>query len=549
MNTAEIQLARAFVCRKRQRWPIYPSSEWFDMLNDKYDIIPSVNHLFTIEAKNSLFIHAAENIKSDLAHVEYWLKEKFPGTIEILKEFKGKLVLAGGFITSPNQSRDVDLFFINCSPEEAEEIMIKASMIIYECKQKSQIGDEKFDNLYMSRTKNTTNISFMGRRYDILKYQFIHRIYPSIGHLLGGFDIQASMIAFDGETFLSTEAGAWAYINRTIVVDISRRSPSMGFRLMKYNNRGYKLVFPGCNMEDGYRDVTRIKERCTNFKERLTALLRDYEMCPSGPSYNYDYEYYTGNGGVLGYEPKDARRKFQIFADLEIRYKGDPVHKIQYQEKGDYIMLAGQHTEDAEVNYWASIASDSPKAFFTRPVLVNPETIRADFETHKFYAPCTNATIDKLMSRVPFYFTYRPDKWFPKDDPALSKYSDNMDLISSEYAYYRNPDDVPGEIVRLRDEFISDLLECIQSRQAIFEKDMKCVNWMTQDPQLQWTSTVHPEILKAQEYYKGKWNGCHVILHPQVETMLKLARKNPTNVWRHINKDIFNKIIMMIPYV
>ena len=99
--------------------------------------------------------------------------------------------------------------------------------------------------LRLIRTAGTTTFEIGFESKSSRSYQFVHRIYPSLAHVLGGFDISPSMIGFDGTNVVANEMGAWAWVNQTMVVDISRRSLSFQYRLLKYFRRGFNVIFPG----------------------------------------------------------------------------------------------------------------------------------------------------------------------------------------------------------------------------------------------------------------------------------------------------------------
>jgi hypothetical protein len=91
------------------------------------------------------------------------------------------------------------------------------------------------------------------------KYQFVLRIYPSIGHVLGGFDIPASAVCVSAEkntvtttptfTYYATRLGDWSCRNRIIIADTSRRSTTYESRLQKYS-KYCSIVIPGIAIAD-----------------------------------------------------------------------------------------------------------------------------------------------------------------------------------------------------------------------------------------------------------------------------------------------------------
>jgi hypothetical protein len=57
------------------------------------------------------------------------------------------------------------------------------------------------------------------------------------------------------------------------------------------------------------------------------------------------------------------------------------------------------------------------------------------------------------------------------------------------------------------------------------------------------------KVVKADNFYGGKWNGRHAILSPQVYHLLHWMRKQDHCVWSTVPKDVINLIIMWLPYI
>jgi hypothetical protein len=149
---------------------------------------------------------------------------------------------------------DVDLFFINgsedlvgsggvCTPY-VSTVPTPAKMTTILCDAIERMAREvrsQGGQMFISRNTNTVTVNVIGKgknnggdAHTCTKYQFVLRIYSTIAEILGGFDIQAAAVAFDGEQFLSTEFGEWSCINKIIVADTTRRSTTYESRLYKY---------------------------------------------------------------------------------------------------------------------------------------------------------------------------------------------------------------------------------------------------------------------------------------------------------------------------
>jgi len=179
-------------------------------------------------------------------------------------EFKSlKLVVAGGSIFQSLHhawTDDVDFFFV----DENQERLTRADSdsevkAVYDRALASIISyltnrwfndplngnyDEDDSIVYVARGEFVTTIYLSRGNGNEYKYQFIHRMYPSVGSILGGFDLGPAMVAYDGAQIVATELGAWSSLARTLIIDISRRSTSFEYRLKKYS-RYCHLIFPG----------------------------------------------------------------------------------------------------------------------------------------------------------------------------------------------------------------------------------------------------------------------------------------------------------------
>lgn len=102
-------------------------------------------------------------------------------------------------------------------------------------------------HLLVSRGEFVTTLYLCSEGTDS-KIQFIHRVYPNIGSVLGGFDLTPCMVGFDGYNILGLEIGAWSALGCINIIDISRRSTSFEYRLQKYAEYCH-TIFPGLPSE------------------------------------------------------------------------------------------------------------------------------------------------------------------------------------------------------------------------------------------------------------------------------------------------------------
>jgi hypothetical protein len=182
------------------------------------------------------------------------INSKFPGVTELLIKFKGHLVACGGAVVKSivgsifdhlRYNEDIDLFFYDLNVEEANKMRLDA--IEFLVNYYKNIDDSV--KYYVKRNEYTTTLCIPDEDNDITEYQFIHRIYPDMSSIIGGFDLSICMVAFDGTDIYATPLGAWSVKNASIIIDTKRRSTSFEYRLQKYYTTGFQLIFPGLSKE------------------------------------------------------------------------------------------------------------------------------------------------------------------------------------------------------------------------------------------------------------------------------------------------------------
>uniref|UniRef100_A0A6C0CIT9 Uncharacterized protein n=1 Tax=viral metagenome TaxID=1070528 RepID=A0A6C0CIT9_9ZZZZ len=228
--------------------------ELFPIPQDINEVDTVVNHseLLAIGQHEGLNFHADR--KSEL--------HRFYPNVDTILAFKpGHMVCAGGAVASSimqsqerNRPGDADIFFYDTTTEEAESTI----RTIFEW-----VAKKKKGRWYGLRNQNVTTLWIMpkdmGGDLAVLsekeqvslfmtsaaKYQFIHRVFPTKGSVIGGFDISACMFMYDGFEIQGLPISLYALRTGYIIVDVSRRSPSFEMRLKKYSKRyGFGLIVP-----------------------------------------------------------------------------------------------------------------------------------------------------------------------------------------------------------------------------------------------------------------------------------------------------------------
>ena len=69
-------------------------------------------------------------------------------------------------------------------------------------------------------------------------------------------------------------------------------------------------------------------------------------------------------------------------------------------------------------------------------------------------------------------------------------------------------------------------------------------NWITQDPGRQWTSSINPVVGNVKEYYGPRCIApLQIGISPEIETLLRLARRSPGSEFSKLSRDLFDTIL------
>jgi len=196
-------------------------------------------------------------------------RDTFKDILDIIpfELYPGKIIIAGGSVLAAItgcEYNDIDVFFVDCTPEEATEIIIEVS----------KRYEEKHGKTFYMRTSNAITM-YPTRDNTFFKtkpLQFILRIRPSIAHIIANFDIDSCCCAYDG-----TNVWAMPRFIRSVncgynIADPIRYTKSYANRLVKYVSRGFAIALPGYIKS---RDKTNIRniglsEVINTFKTGIT---------------------------------------------------------------------------------------------------------------------------------------------------------------------------------------------------------------------------------------------------------------------------------------
>lgn len=227
------------------------------------------------------------------------LKDSFTLLKSLLREFHGLLIAAGGSVAKSLAGvwlgrSDVDLFFVDPDVEDDRSDEEKTALQNYRLTQAIAFLSDQWLNfkggptaqVFILRNEHVVTVHLFSDEFDS-KYQFILRVYPSIGAVLGGFDIGPAMVAYTGWEIVATELGAWSALAQTLIVDISRRSTSFEHRISKYQDFCH-LVFPGLSSTLAAPKSFKSETYVANALVQTIRMHSRQEVCRCGGPYCLD---------------------------------------------------------------------------------------------------------------------------------------------------------------------------------------------------------------------------------------------------------------------
>jgi len=524
--------------RKLQKWPLL-------ILDDESLLILNrdiVDDMFTVSY--GYRGHNNSHIKFKMSNIQNDININFPNIDKLLLKFSGHLVVCGGAVLKVifnNSGGDADLFFYDLTVEEANEMRIAA--IEYLVNLWTQ--DNKLIHYHVKRNEYTTTLYITSDTNEIYEYQFIHRIYPDMSSIIGGFDLSVCMVAYDGKQIYATPLGAWSVKNLSIIVDTKRRSTSFEYRLQKYN-KGFQIIFPGISntlVEDFINNGSSERQMINKIRE----ISKDY-----GYDYEENWEDFKFIGGRKpAYSSYNIQKKVDILPCINLQGYG--ISTQIYDRK---------NIEDRLINKISDYNSLSshPKNFAD----INAQQLRSN-NLHTV-SSILKLDINKNIKEQLINDINNPNLLI--DESVISKFNDRINKIKSPYKHryggYGKIEDQNIDFYRLLKCFgkltpkvieLRDTDEYYQYRDIIIEKmkinadickeNLIGIKWITQNPGRQWTSSINPIIADPREWYGKHYISVKTGIPEDIESCLRLMRLEKTeSVWVMINDDIFREICM-----
>jgi hypothetical protein len=524
------------------------------------------------------------------------LNEKHPFTTELLTKFNGHIVACGGSIAKnliSNDRRyiahpdieDVDIFFHSIDTESASKLRMEIIEFLVD-KWKNRDDNKKEHGvlkMIVLRNEFVTTIYFTFKEDDYYmktySYQLIHRIYPNISSIIGGFDLSVCMISYDGNELYATPLGAWALKNHTVIIDTKRRSTSFEYRICKYYDYGFNILFPGltqkivddyilkpcrstlCDEQEVFQKICNIA-REHRFNIHHFAMARDHDgdilfldqqkkenILPylnindgnnelRGEDWGGEIEfesYQEVKLGILPYNMKNIENRYitkisdYSHNSINLRYMPDiNATRLRLDNLSSVVSVLKIKKDCFNINQILSHEASNPDLKFTPCEIENFISRAQEARNHygSNFHPCKEHDVD-----------VNGDLYLArKDTKILSKCFGKLALEIKEI---RDTDQYDNYVKMMIEKMIVNERKC--------RDNLTGIKWMTQDPGRQWTSSINPIIANPRDWYGKHYVPVLTGIPEEIETLLRLMRLERTNsVWSKLNDDIFNLLLQYI---
>lgn len=371
---------------------------------------------------------------------------------------------------------DIDIFFYDCTPEEAIETIRKMADSFGRENIVSFIRSDLAMTMILDHNKLGGDEGRYGRSSP-LRIQFIFRIYSSISEILHGFDLPSSAVGFDGEKLYFTANSKFAYEYGLNYVDTTRRSTTYEWRINKYFNRGFDLVLPNLRV-----DPPKTINKGTNWTINLEFLEIDVRCCSNCQPNRY------GGGFMGGRANKDTGSK-----PCDCTYLKNPNHLTGYLCKKNAGSDNYNRRWRLDRDTWRSEPSD-----YWDIVIEN----EASYGSFHWLVMIMSQNLKKLLNNS-FEESGRNKIIIinPDIEGIMNNHLGMTSYIRKKFQRvgYAIPDEVRGPIV---DDMIQNLTQrSLQAMENFNQTHEKGIEFITTNPGTQLTSSFNPIMEQAWKWY------------------------------------------------
>jgi hypothetical protein len=483
----------------------------------------------------------------------------------IIQKYPGELCVAGGAVTNHlffgryrddwstralSNRRDADIFFYGVTEQRATEILEDCIAML--CSATNYIGYDAnlppdtpvaYRQVRVERNVKYVNVAFSriatlagGVHQTYRTYQFVLRIYPTFDSIIGAFDVPACSFAWDGANFYGTEIATWCMENAILIANISRRSPSFSYRLVKYCTRfGLKLFFPGLS-DEFYARIT-MKGNNENLKKDLAAAFEKNNFSiydPDGDSPAVWLEYVSNE--VAHDKACAVFHRIVFNRDFSVAmYRGtltelQAMSKEQVERVSDYSHTQVGNGRVRRANS-AACAMNNPDAVIVCQVYkegeVDRKTIVNDFRRLVEKPNVTVLGVDDLCTRFKHVKTRVGDPLFITLTATIVKTTGNGKADVSQQAY--------EAMVRTHNKAAKTAA-----------RNLRGLQWITKNADAQWTASHHPIHASAHEFYGDYYRSFEVGIPWPTLKVLLVGRKEKGHYFNIMDQYLFRLLLTYV---
>lgn len=518
----------------------YPLIRLNEYLDQKETLFCSFQDMLYLE-RGSRGISSMNNTYEFHNNIAY----RYPYSRELLIKFQDHLVAAGGAVMGACLNNgfhsDIDFFFYNLTIEEANVMRLEVINRLIELWQQD---NEKTAKFFIQRNEFVTTVRVETNWSENYVYQFIHRIYPNIGLILGGFDLSISMLAYDGDNIYGVPLGFWSLQHRTIIVDTARRSTSFEHRLFKYHNKYFvNILFPGIT-EDIITEYVSIPAKDCSFSvlyEKIKMLAEE-----NGFEYRINYGKYDMENMFKRSEQLSnsylIQKQENILPHIKVGLNNEhyKIRNYPYDRNQVEDRLIDRSSDYGSSDIWAvnlphingkylrfdrlsSVCSTivfdmKDKDILTRLIeeVGNP---RVDFDLDHYFKIAEKARNVHKNEKYDFYHLL---KCFGRLTPEVIKVRD-----TEQY-----------------DNYVKIMVEKMTNNANICQQNLIGIKWITENPGRQWTSSINPIIEDPRLWYGKHYIPVLTGIPQEIESCLRLLRlRHP---WHYLDNETFNIIMLYL---
>eukprot|EP01124_Arcella_intermedia_P017934 TRINITY_DN2491_c0_g1_i1.p1 TRINITY_DN2491_c0_g1~~TRINITY_DN2491_c0_g1_i1.p1 ORF type:complete len:477 (+),score=140.25 TRINITY_DN2491_c0_g1_i1:90-1433(+) len=392
------------------------------------------------------------------------------------------------------------------------------------------IADFYGKEVFVERSDHVVNVDFGVQK----RYQFILRIYPRIDIFIGGFDIGASMIAFDGVQIYTTQLGAWSLAKKAIIVDTTRRSTSYEYRLEKYTNLSFMLVFPGLDIEkiQPPYSIQPTLNNCFSIKIQKSKIPRRVSLERLKKRYPKE----------MKMEPESVRKisdygHFNIIQDFRQIYADSEIEVLMSHYYASLLKTGWR----SRFFVYSSLPNDYEKARkMFASMIDNPQI--------KFCKNFIEEEHNKKLQRIPGVNRLNVSKI---DSRVFAEYFFEFQEMMNSFCKGSGDDRTmeDHEVIRKSEKYINFITKVtpilnnrITERAKLWTEDMKGLKWITKNPGTQHTASINPIIEDPRQFYINCYKPFIVGIPREVEYCIWVLFRGqlnfPSEVVRIIVKNV-----------